>query len=77
MTELEKMLAGELYDYTAPDVAESLRRKRVNLTRFNATSFDDHPAYEEALTALIPRHAPTARIMPPFPRDPDRGRGAW
>ena len=66
MTELEKMLAGELYDYTKPDVAESLRRKRVNLARFNAVSFDDHPAYEEALAALIPRHAPTARIMPPF-----------
>ena len=66
MTELEKMLAGELYDFTAPDVGESLRRKRVNLARFNAVSFDDHPAYEEALTALIPHHAPTARIMPPF-----------
>ena len=65
MTELEKMLAGETYDFTAPDVAESLRRRRVNLARFNATSFDD-PHYEEALSALIPHRAPTARIMPPF-----------
>lgn len=66
MTEMEKMLAGEPFDFTAPDVAESLRRRRVNQAHFNAVSFDDGKAYDEALSALIPHRHPTARIMPPF-----------
>lgn len=66
MTELEKMCCGELYDFSDPTVAESLRNRRRNLARFNATSFDDHTAYEEALSALIPHRHPTARLMPPF-----------
>ena len=66
MTELEKMRTGETYDFTAPDVVESLRRKRVNLARFNATPLDDPQAYEKALAALIPDHDPSARIIPPF-----------
>lgn len=66
MTEIEKMLSGELYDFTAPEIRQSLCDRRRNQARFNATSFDDAQAYDEALDALIPHRHPTARIMPPF-----------
>lgn len=65
MTEFEKMTAGELYDFSDRTVMESLRNRRRNQSRFNATPFDD-PSYGEALSALIPDSHPTARIMPPF-----------
>ena len=73
MTELEKMRSGALYDFSDPTVMESLRARRRNQARFNATSFDDLPAYEEALSALIPDRHPTARIMPPFYCDHGHG----
>ncbi len=66
MSELDKMLAGEWYDFTTPELQESLRQRRCNQARFNAVSFDDTEAYDKALSALIPRRHPSARIMPPF-----------
>jgi len=66
MTELEKMCSGGMYDCSDPQILESLRNRSRNLARFNATAFDDGPAYDEALTALIPDRHPTARVMPPF-----------
>lgn len=66
MSELDKMAAGELYDFSSPEVTESLRRRRRLQERFNNTSFDDKEAYDAALTALIPHRHPTACIMPPF-----------
>lgn len=66
MNEIDKMCAGEMYDFSQPEVLESLRNRRSNQARFNATPFDDTERYEAALTALIPNRAPSARIMPPF-----------
>lgn len=66
MNELEKMLAGEPYDCSTEEVLESIRRKRRNLARLNSIDMDDDEAYEEALSALIPNHDPSAKIIPPF-----------
>ena len=68
------MLAGEPFDFTAPDVAESLRRRRVNQAHFNAVSFDDGKAYDEALSALIPpspSHCPDHAAVLLRPRSSD------
>lgn len=66
MNEFEKMCSGELFSFTSPEVAESLRRNRCNIVHFNHTSFDAGEAYDEALAALIPGIPASARIMPPF-----------
>lgn len=65
MNELEKMTSGELYDFSVPEVAESMRNRRRHQEHFNRTSFDSEE-YGEALSTLIPHRHPTARIMPPF-----------
>lgn len=66
MTELEKMLAGENYEFTDPEVhglnLEASRRTAV----LNATSICDAEAYRAALGRLMPDAAPTAMIVPPF-----------
>ncbi len=65
MTEYEKMLTGEMYDYSDPEIEASMCHARSRLARFNNTVFEDED-YEEALSALIPDRAQSARIMPPF-----------
>lgn len=65
MDALERMQSGALYDFSEPEIMQSIRRKYERLARFNRTSpFDDD--YAEALAALVPHSHPTARIMPPF-----------
>lgn len=65
MSELEKMVSGELYDYSVPEMQASFRNARLRMERFNRTSLDDDD-YRNALTELIPEAAPTAVVVPPL-----------
>lgn len=49
MTELEKMLAGGLYDFSDAELAEQFREGRRRVERFNRTPADDAAAYAAAL----------------------------
>ena len=48
MTELEKMLAGGLYDFSDAELAEQFREGRRRVERFNRTPADDAAAYAAA-----------------------------
>ena len=64
MTELEKMLAGEMHDITDPEVSRLNREARRKLEKLNATSWLDTVRYTEALTELIPDRAPRRYLSP-------------
>ena len=66
MTELEKMLAGGLYDFSDAELAEQFREGRRRVERFNRTPADDAAAYAAALGALIPGIPASAKIVQPF-----------
>ena len=66
MTELEKMLAGEMHDITDPEVSRLNREARRKLEKLNATSWLDTVRYAEALTELIPDRAPSSVLITPF-----------
>ena len=66
MTELEKMLAGEMHDITDPEVSRLNREARRKLEKLNATSWLDTVRYTEALTELIPDRAPSSVLITPF-----------
>jgi len=44
VTELEKMLAGGLYDFSDAELAEQFREGRRRVERFNRTPVDDNEA---------------------------------
>lgn len=71
-TEFEKMRSGELYDWSDPEVDESLRRSRLACERLNATGMD-HADYREALENLIPGVPKSVTILPPFHCDHGHG----
>lgn len=71
-TEFEKMRSGELYDWSDPQIDESLRRSRLACERLNGTGMD-HDGYREALEALIPGVPPSVTILPPFHCDHGHG----
>ncbi len=66
MTELEKMLAGERYDFSDAEIAEHFREARQRVERFNRTSPYDVSEYEEALRTLIPDVPASVKIIQPF-----------
>lgn len=66
MTELEKMLAGAMYDITDPEVRRLSREARRKLELLNACSRLDTERYEKALTELIPDRAPSSVLITPF-----------
>ena len=66
MTELEKMLAGEMHDITDPEVSRLNREAQRKLEKLNATSWLDTVRYAEALTELIPDRAPSSVLITPF-----------
>jgi len=66
VTELEKMLAGGLYDFSDAELAEQFREGRRRVERFNRTPADDAAAYAAALGALIPGIPASAKVVQPF-----------
>lgn len=66
MNEIDKMRGGQQYDYTKPEIAESLSQAKRKLKIFNAVDTDDRAAYRRALSDLIPQAAPTATVIPPL-----------
>lgn len=66
MTEVEKMLAGELYDYSDPESLELNFKAHERLERLNGTPYRDRKAYREALRELIPGVPDSAFLIAPF-----------
>jgi len=65
MTEFEKMAAGELYDFSAPELIEAIHEASRRTAVLNATPpYDD--SYGDALRRLIPAAHATAMVVPPF-----------
>lgn len=65
-TEKEKMLAGELYDSTDPQLVAERRRAR-DLTRvFNGTTASEGPRRKQLLTELLGAVGTHIGIEPPF-----------
>lgn len=65
MTELEKMAAGELYDFSTEAIDGSVRAARRKLQTFNRQIPGDE-GYAAALRDLLPAAHPTAVVVPPF-----------
>lgn len=66
MTELERMLAGELYDPTEADLAERRALARDRCQALNATSEREAEARRAILEVLFARGGDTAGVQPPF-----------
>ena len=66
MSELDKMGSGAYYDFSAPEIMDSIRHARRCLERFNRAGADDEPARREALGELIPGIPASATVVPPF-----------
>ena len=66
MNELDKMGSGAYYDFSAPEIMDSIRHARRCLERFNRAGADDEPARREALGELIPGIPASATVVPPF-----------
>lgn len=65
-TEWEKMIAGELYDASDPEIGVSLKRSRSLCKEFNATEPGQVEKRRRILTSLFAQGGDTARIEPPF-----------
>lgn len=65
-SELEKMLAGELYNAADPELTGMRRRARHLLARFNRSGADDMPLRESLLRRLFHRVGAKIEIEPPF-----------
>lgn len=66
MTEMEKMLSGEMYCFEDEQIMSAINSAHRKCERLNATSPADGAEYREALSDLIPDAAPTSMIIPPF-----------
>ena len=66
MTEMEKMLAGERYDYSDPEVVERNSRAHERLERLNRIPHRDTAAYRNALRELIPGIPDSSSVIAPF-----------
>ena len=65
-TELQKMLAGQLYDAFDPELVR-MRKRAHGLSRaLNATAEDQEEERRRILTELIPSGGDTALVTPPF-----------
>ncbi len=65
-TEKEKMLAGELYDSTDPQLVAERRHARDLTRAFNNTSAGDGPQRKQILAELMGAMGKHAMIEPPF-----------
>lgn len=65
-TEKEKMLAGELYDATDPELAAGRRRARLLLGRLNGSRDDETALRRALLQELIGSSGANLWIEPPF-----------
>jgi maltose O-acetyltransferase len=66
MTEREKMLAGELYLATDPELTAARRRARLLFREFNLTAEDDTARRKALLQQLFGRAGERLWIEPPF-----------
>ena len=66
MTEVEKMLAGEVYDYSDPEALELNLRAHERMERLNGTPYRDAEAYRAALRELIPDFPDSSFLIAPF-----------
>lgn len=64
-TEFEKMRAGELYDYSAPDTDGSNRHARSLCAKLQGMTSNDQK-YREIMEELIPDFPESSEICPPF-----------
>jgi maltose O-acetyltransferase len=65
-TELEKMLAGELYDPADPELVRRRAFARNSCLELNATAEDEHVSRRRIVAALFGRGGDTVWIQPPF-----------
>ena len=65
-TEKEKMLAGELYDASDPELAEERRQSRLLLNKFNARLEISKIDNSEILRSLLPNAGKDLEIQAPF-----------
>jgi maltose O-acetyltransferase len=65
-TEKEKMLAGELYDASGPELSAQRRHARELLHRLNIGGYADRARYAQIVAALLPSCSRDLWIEPPF-----------
>lgn len=65
-SEKEKMLAGELYNATDPELSADRRNARILFKRFNDSSEDEKEERKQILKELIPTSGANLWIEPPF-----------
>ena len=68
-TELEKMLAGELYNATDPTLTEMRKRARRLVRAFNQSTEEELPKRRELLRELFGRVGEKIYLEPPFACD--------
>ena len=66
LSQWERMLTGQLYRASDPEVASAHRRARLLLERFNATTFDQADLRRNVLGELLGHFGSTSEIRPPF-----------
>lgn len=64
MTEKEKMLAGELYDSSAPELKTLLAQARRLCEEYNRTPGDDRARHDELLGRLLGKRGKNVHIEP-------------
>ena len=65
-TEKEKMLSGELYDASDPELTEGRRRARLLFRQFNQTGEDDARLRQDIFKRLLGGYEAPLWIEPPF-----------
>lgn len=65
-SEKEKMLSGQLYDATDPQLVLERKQARSYLHRLNTTEYGDAGKYAEIISKLLPNCASDIWIEPPF-----------
>lgn len=66
MTEVEKMMRGELYDYSDPEALELNIRAHERIERLNRTPYRQQEAYRQALRELMPGFPDSSFLIAPF-----------
>jgi maltose O-acetyltransferase len=66
MTEREKMLAGQLYDASDPELTRLRRRARALVCAYNVSSEEEPERRVELLRALFGRIGAKPEVEPPF-----------
>ena len=66
MTEREKMLAGELYDCSDPELLAQWHKAKDLVSAYNQTASENLDEKDRILTALLGRRGANLWITPPF-----------